>query len=546
MVYGKYRYCILIVLVWLILTSLNISKAIHIDDAGHLEIAKHIIEDPLKPMSGHVNWEDSKESIHKLNQPHLFFYLLAAFIYFVSGNEIMMHAFVSLFALACAVLFFFLAARINKETSPYFLVLLCLGPAFIASQNIMVDIPMLSLWLSYLYLIFMDIENNKPIYLAGAAVMASCAILIKYYSMILLPVLVIYVAVQKQWQRLWVLVIPAAAILGWSLFNYYDYGGVHLLGREIRHITIASIKDNTINWFIGLGAIAPFTIIMIPRMLKNRAGWLILGLSIIASFIYYSKRIAFPNAMLGAIFMGNGVFALLCSMSMAWRVYRENKIEGAQYIIVVLLCLILSSMTFILLFAPFMAVRHILPVVPAILLIMALYLGNIGKKFITVITILTMFMGVSLAISDWQYADVYRSYAKNIAGNIGTRADVWYAGHWGWQWYARKEGMKEYDAKSTTFVMNDYLVVPSAIHKQSIRDDHRDTLIHVSTIRVESGLSTRIRTMMIEPNGGYYYYSYTKGSMPWTITDSPLEEFKIYRIGEKDKTGEDRGQISDL
>src|SRR5512139_1604239 len=89
---------LVLLLIWLAVTSLNINKAVHIDDTGHLEIAREIVKNPLHPMSGMVNWENSAEPIHALNQPHLFFYLLAADIYFWDDSEIAFHLLVSLFS----------------------------------------------------------------------------------------------------------------------------------------------------------------------------------------------------------------------------------------------------------------------------------------------------------------------------------------------------------------------------------------------------------------------------------------------------------------
>ena len=95
----------LFLMIWVLVTSLNITKAVHIDDTGHLEIAKEIIKNPFHPMSGYVNWEDSAENICFKSTPPLF-YLLAACIYFFGESEIAFHLLISLFNLLC-ILFFY-------------------------------------------------------------------------------------------------------------------------------------------------------------------------------------------------------------------------------------------------------------------------------------------------------------------------------------------------------------------------------------------------------------------------------------------------------
>ena len=62
-----------IFILWLILTGININKAFTIDDTYHLEAANLIAQNPLKPMSGFINWGDSPTQLFYGNQPPLFF-----------------------------------------------------------------------------------------------------------------------------------------------------------------------------------------------------------------------------------------------------------------------------------------------------------------------------------------------------------------------------------------------------------------------------------------------------------------------------------------
>ena len=137
-------------MIWVLVTSLNITKAVHIDDTGHLEIAKEIIRNPFHPMSGYVNWEDSAE-IYVLNQPHLFFYLLAACIHFFGESEIAFHLLISLFNLLCILFFYGLVNNLKLKNPTAWITFFALGPGFIPSQNIMIDIPMLSFWLIFFW-----------------------------------------------------------------------------------------------------------------------------------------------------------------------------------------------------------------------------------------------------------------------------------------------------------------------------------------------------------------------------------------------------------
>ena len=66
-----------ILLIWLIATLFNLNKAYHIDDAFHLEAAAHIVKNPLRPMSGFINWDDVPKPMYEHNQPPLLFYIIS-------------------------------------------------------------------------------------------------------------------------------------------------------------------------------------------------------------------------------------------------------------------------------------------------------------------------------------------------------------------------------------------------------------------------------------------------------------------------------------
>lgn len=90
---------------WLFVTAFNLTKAYHIDDTAHLETARAIQNDPLHPMSQTVNWIDTAEPIHKLNQPHLFFYLIALVVFLFGESEVILHLLLAIFSLLANRLF---------------------------------------------------------------------------------------------------------------------------------------------------------------------------------------------------------------------------------------------------------------------------------------------------------------------------------------------------------------------------------------------------------------------------------------------------------
>jgi len=140
----------ILILLWLFVSSFNLFKAFHIDDTFYLESAKWIIAHPDRPMSAMINWENNLlEQIHNQNPPPLYFYMIA-FIGKIGGfNPFLLHLFQSLFALIAIIFMFKIGHVINKDAAFINTLLIVGGVAFVVNQNLMIDVPLLSLWLVF-------------------------------------------------------------------------------------------------------------------------------------------------------------------------------------------------------------------------------------------------------------------------------------------------------------------------------------------------------------------------------------------------------------
>ncbi|NNE10414.1 MAG: hypothetical protein HKN20_17770 [Gemmatimonadetes bacterium] len=522
----------ILVLIWLVATACNLDKAYHIDDTAHLEIAAWITAHPGAPMSGLVNWSDSARPIHELNQPSLYFYILAGWGRIFGYGETAMHALQSLFTLA-ATLFFFGIARI--VVPPYAIILtalLILGPAFVVGQNLMVDIPILACSLAFFYLLLKPDVRSEHTRYTLAALTASAAVLMKYSCLPLLPLLLIHIVARKQLRVLYALLIPLAILTAWSLFNYFEYGSVHLLDRPSQARTFERTSSMGLRWVIALGSIAPFSVLVLAdtlgRMRKwtvSRRAFTIAGalVSIVVATLYLRNRQPYPHALLAALFVVNGAY-LLVAAGLALRAQNPRPAP--------LLYLWLAAVSgFIVLFAPFLATRHVLLSVPPLLLILGTKLPARPRPRAAFAAILaTVFLSANLVIADWRFADYYRRQAPVIRAALPSESTVWFTGHWGWQWYAKKNGMRQIDLRRSRPEPEpgsrpgpgDYIVRPLAIHQQEIDPELRLELHDViSDPPVE-------RPRFNTANGSASFYS--AHYLPWTINREPFGSIEIYRI----------------
>lgn len=129
---------------------------------------------------------------------------------------------------------------------------------------------------------------------------------------------------------------------------------------------------------------------------------------------------------------------------------------------------IVSIGAFILLFAPFMATRHLLLILPFILLFSAPIIETATKSVNRFSLALTISLGLLLGISDYLFAGYYRKMATRFIPAPGSV--IWTAGHWGWQWYTSLNGVKQYETGSVEVKEGDIFVYPAKVAKQEFKE----------------------------------------------------------------------------
>src|SRR4051812_18548272 len=177
--------------IWIVVMAFELGKAAHLDDTAYLEIARTIAADPLHPMSHLVNWGDSATPIHEVNTPHLLFYLMALVLKLAPAHwELALHVVWALFSGITIWLSYALARELSTPRPLLWTALLCLGPAFLPGQNLMVDVPLLALWLGFFLLLARAAPEAAALHrrLALAGLLLGAACLVKYTSLALLPI----------------------------------------------------------------------------------------------------------------------------------------------------------------------------------------------------------------------------------------------------------------------------------------------------------------------------------------------------------------------
>ena len=513
---------------WSIAALANLTKPIHIDDTVYLEDARWIRANPLRPMSGTVHWGDHPEPVHAQNQPLLIPYFLAIASATLGESEVMLHLAHSAFSLMAAVLFYLMARGIAPENAVLLTTLFVLGPHFVPSQNLMTDVPMTAFWLGALYAHWA--RPSRPI-LGG--LWTGAALLTKYTSLVLGFVLVLHGILCRNRAAILSVSVAAGMLVTWCVFNYFDYGGIHILQRPVLGVARPPLPNRAVAWLICLGAISPFSVLGLPVILKSRAGrWalLLVALTTLAAITWGTMGLGFGwgRALLRGLFVGNGVFAV-ASLALVLVQWRHDAADDIRWSLLGATAAGLAVFTIVL--APFMATRHVMPVVAVFLLCMSrAHAGGMPKGLRVIALTATLGLSTALTLADYAYADVYRKAATNQLG-VSRNATTYFVGHWGWQWYATRSGMIAYESGETNLREGDLLIVPRYIAQQTVGEQDQARLLLVQTVPGTVAWDLRVRTMVSQRPGRQAtgYYASDALVLPWVFDSGPVEEFAIFR-----------------
>lgn len=460
-------HLLLILGMWALSSLFDLDKAYHIDDAFHLEAARHIREHPLSPMSGAINWHDDPSPMFLYNQPPLFFCVMAGWSVVAGWSEPAMHLLMSLFLLVALLSFDRLLGHFQVRNRSALFLLFASYPGVIASRNVMVDIPLLACLLASLALLFQADRSRALPDELGWALLLSCGLLIKYSLLPLIPVIAVHLWLRGGARRvLWVLV-PILVLGLWSWWNMIEFGSVHLLGRplasaqEHRLLGLIACLGATTGFGLALvGGILPKRMAMVPALLSG-------GTLLVTGMLVFKEGITetVHLSVLNTVFLASGT-AVLVPVVLVQK--RQLSRSPGVFLASDDGLLLLSTgvmILFLAMLAPFVAVRHVLLVLPLLLLLGRGLFQQAPRVLRNGVVVASCLLGLLLAVSDKAYANNYRTMAGQVVEAGRTTHAI---GHWGWQWYMRQLGAPTYATGRLDVRTGDALAGPKDVPRQRI------------------------------------------------------------------------------
>jgi len=205
-----------------------LTKAYHIDDTFVLAVSDQILKDPLRPFDTTINWRNDPMPIREITKnPPLLSYYLAPFIAEWGYDEIALHGAMMVFLVLLAVG----AALVGAWfwVGPWWPMLFVMfSPLVLVSPNVMRDVPAAALGTFGMALFVLGSDDSKKTQTAFGALFVGLAVLTKYSSASLIPVMGLYLLLHRRWRQMLWLLIPTGLLGLWCLHNGHYQGEPHI------------------------------------------------------------------------------------------------------------------------------------------------------------------------------------------------------------------------------------------------------------------------------------------------------------------------------
>jgi hypothetical protein len=532
-------------------------KPVHIDDTVVLHVAENILRDPLRPFAGEFFWLEAPQPLAKVTtNPPLVSYWLAPWIALTGYREWVLHlSFAPFIALLMWGMHRLAARWLGAAWAWWAVGWLMLSPAVLPGMNLMRDVPALALLVGGLACWVEGVERRGARWLAAGALLVGLAGLAKYTALIGVLLVALYTLQQRAYGALGWLTLALVPIAGWSALNLWADGEVHLVYLWQERRGSAPLGAKLLPGVVGLGA-STLLWLGVRRRFKAALGdgwrWKVALLALAAAGVvgwYHLQFAGQPMYLQSLLWLVAGVIVLGLAVGVGWfkdsppsirfpplregnragenavpPASRGNLKEGvstSQHITLFLRLWLLIALAAAVWGAPFQAMRHLLYALPPLILILTPWVGRNAP--------LLLAQGVlclAVIAADYDYAVCYQrgaaAYAERFSGER-----VWYAGSWGWMFYAEQHGFRKLLPDGAGLQRGDIIIIPERVYKGKMPPDLHQHLILLDETPCLPTLP--LRTMDFR---GAAYYALIRTNAPFRFTlrmDEPLETRRAYR-----------------
>lgn len=539
---------LLIAGVFLLLLLPFLNKPAHIDDPLYIWTAQHVVDHPLDPYGFEANWAYAPKPMYESNQnPPLTAYYLAVASLFLGWSEAAMHFAMLAPAMAFGLGVYFLAGEFCKRPLLAGLAAVTAPGVVLSATTIMTDVPMAALYVWALYFWSRGLQTNNWRFLALSGVLAGLAFLAKYFAFSLIPLIAVFTMARgrRNWKSLAWLGIPAAVICAyqWGTANLYGVGlfsGAVGYANEIHAGEKADLLGKALTGiaFLG-GCFGTYWFLLLAIRSRRALAWSLAGTGLLFVAIWRVLSVDwFPFSDEGELVQGTAwhlAFFITCGLQLIWlagrSVWAQRDAESLT-----LCCWIAGTLFYACFLNHFVNARVILPLLPAVAILIARELDRAKVAALTVwwkspvYLALIPSVGVSLAVccADASLARTAKRAAEDILA-MHDPARIRFSGHWGFHYYMEKGGASVIDGGNMAVDRGTLLVTPS----------NNASPIYVEPERIAQtlpGSQPRMQLLEYQPlrwlatmdiMTGAGFHSAVWGPVPYQFESVPTEQYAL-------------------
>ncbi|HEY3442913.1 MAG TPA: glycosyltransferase family 39 protein [Paludibaculum sp.] len=464
------RRQIFIVIAFVLLLRLPfLDQAIQGDDFYYLAAAQHAQIDPAHPH--HAKYVFLGEPMDMRGHPHPpgNAWILAGLLALLGEiREVPFHVAYLLLSLIAALSMLALARRFVPPRALEATLLFCAVPAFVVNGNSLeADLPFLAFWLLSIALV-----------VAGRAGLAAIAIvlcsLMAYQSVLLIPILGLWLWHEGELKRRWwLLLIPAAVLGGYNLFERITSGDMpaQVLNQHFQTYGLQRLE-------------------MKLKSAVALSGHLIVMLTPIGFYALLRRRHWFLSAWVGLFF----------------------------------------AAALVLFFAG--SARYLLPLAAPFAILVALHYAQ-RPMMIFACLALQLALGLSLAWVNFEHWDGYRRFTDGALKDVQVeygRQRVWVNSEWGLRYYTEARGALPI-VRGQVLRPGD-LVITNELAEKIPFTTGGGQLVEQSRLVIQPALPLRLIGLGVKSG----YSSVGFGLWPFDITTAPVDIVTISQIVEKKPT----------
>jgi hypothetical protein len=468
------------------ITLLNTLKPLHADDTAYYYYAAHIAEDPLHPYDFEIFWGQFPEPAMDVLAPPVLPYWWAVAIRLFGRQPWVWKLWLFPFCLILTTSLQAIFRRFAHGLEMMLVWMTAFSPAILPGINLMLDVPALALNLGSLALFFQSVDRGSTGLAILAGLVGGLAAQTKYTGLSAPAAMLLYAALFGR-VRLGLIAASVAAVV------FASCEGLIALVHGRSHLLInlgGASRASASRWGLVaalpalVGALAPTVAVLGLVGLGLRRRLVVLAGAVVAAGFYLlgvaplqaDRLLRWFWPSLGILAFGVAAVAgLLLTRIMDAKAASGGRHRLRRSDVFLVLWLGLEVASYFAL-TTFPAARRVLGVVVALTALCGRLASRTCRAparaaLLPGIMVGGMALGGLYFAIDLCEAAAERGVVEEASHWIHRRepdATIWYVGHWGFQFYAERAGLRPIVPGRSRLKAGDWLVIPDQVEQQGI------------------------------------------------------------------------------